>query len=82
MIWRNLKIKEVYSVQVINTLQTNQGSSSSSSFTKLVPTSHNPWHHIPEEDVNSYSYDDLKSHMKIRLFISLQIFTVTWQTEV
>jgi len=73
MIWRNLKIEEVYSVQVINTLQTNKGSSS---FTKLVPTSHNPWHHIPE-DVNSYNYDDLKSHMKIRLFISLQIFIVT-----
>lgn len=79
MIWRNLKIEEVYSVEVINTHQTNQGSSS---FTKLVPTSHNPSHHIPEEDVNSYNYDDLKSHMKIGLFISLQTFIVTWQTEI
>jgi len=79
MIWGNLKIEEVYSVQVINTLQTKQGSSS---FTKLVPTSHNPWHHIPEEDINSYNCDDLKSHMKIRLFISLQILIVTLQTEI
>jgi len=42
---------------VYRSLQTNQGSCS---FTKLVPTSHNPWHHIPEEDVNSYNYDDLQ----------------------
>jgi hypothetical protein len=79
MIWKNLKTEEVYSVQVINTLQTNQGSSS---FTKLVPLSHNPWHHIPEVDVHSYNCDDLKSYMKIRLFISLQIFIVTLQTEI